>query len=55
LATLDRAYVRPRYNGYLQFQEAAGLVLHKFLKRRGNPARVIRQFNQLYRESRKHA
>lgn len=55
LPALDRAYLRPRYNGYLHFQDEAGPVLCRFLKRGGDAPGVIRQFNKIYRESRKQA
>lgn len=51
LPALDRAYVRPRYNGYLHFQDLAGPVLCRFLKCGGDPQRVLRRFNRIYRES----
>lgn len=55
LPALDRAYMRPRYNGYLHFQDTAAPVVHRFLKRGGDPQRVIRQLNTIYRKSRQHA
>jgi multiple sugar transport system substrate-binding protein len=54
LRTLDRSYVRPRYCGYLQFQDAAGPVLNRFLKRGGSGMAVLRKFNLLYLESLTH-
>lgn len=32
LSTLDEAFLRPRYNGYLRFQEEAGMIVHEFLR-----------------------
>lgn len=32
LATLDDAWVRPRYPGYIEFQDAAGEVVHAWLR-----------------------
>lgn len=51
LATLDAAYMRPRYNGYLTFQDKAALPLHHFLLEGGNPKLVIEKMNVIYQES----
>ena len=51
LATLDRAFVRPRYAGYLDFQDHAGDPIHEYLRRRGNPGKVLDTLNQMYRKS----
>lgn len=32
LPTLDAAYLRPRFEGYMGFQEHAGLIVHQYLK-----------------------
>lgn len=48
LPTLDAAYLRPRYNGYLHFQDTAGPVLHNWLTRGGDCAAVLAQLNNLY-------
>ena len=53
LPTLDRAFVRPRYAGYLDFQDRAGDPIHEYLRRGGNPAKVLDTLNELYRKSRK--
>ena len=52
LEALDEAYVRPRYNGYLDFQDAAGTVVHDYLQQGGDPTAVLTQLNTIYRESR---
>ena len=54
LPALDRAYLRPRYDGYVGFQEAAGPVVHEFLKGGGNPGTVIREVQRLYLSSRQN-
>lgn len=54
LPALDRAYLRPRYDGYIGFQEAAGPLVHEFLKSDGNPGAVIQKLQGLYLSSRKH-
>jgi multiple sugar transport system substrate-binding protein len=51
LPTLDDAYVRPRYNGYIPFQDHAGPVVHGYLSQGGNPRHVLEQLDVLYRES----
>lgn len=52
LTALQRAFVRPRYNGYLKLQEEAGFVLHEYLYRRSSsPGNTIKQMNSLYRKS----
>ncbi|ANH80248.1 ABC transporter substrate-binding protein [Niabella ginsenosidivorans] len=51
-AALEQAYLRPRYHGYLHFQDAAGFYIQEFLK--GNiqsPQAVLRKLNALYAES----
>jgi len=52
LPTLDDAYLRPRYNGYIPFQDQAGPFVHTYLRDGGNPQIVIEQMNRLYRDSR---
>lgn len=51
LPALDRAYVRPRYNGYLHFQDRAGLPLRQYLQYGGDAQSVLDQMNLLYRSS----
>lgn len=51
LPALDAAYVRPRYNGYLHFQDHAGLPIQTFLREGGNPELVLEKVNQMYRAS----
>lgn len=51
LETLDLAFVRPRYAGYLDFQDHAGDPIHAYLREGGDPAKVLDTVNQLYRES----
>lgn len=51
LPALDRAYLRPRYPGYLYFQDRAGGIIHAYVKDDGDPADVMEQLNQLYRNS----
>lgn len=53
LPALDRAFLRPRYNGYLHFQDKAGPVLQRCLKRGGDAGTMLGQLNRIYRESQK--
>jgi multiple sugar transport system substrate-binding protein len=52
LATLDEAYLRPRYDGYLEFQDRAGPEIHAYLVEGGSARAVVDRLNRLYRESR---
>lgn len=51
LPALDRAYVRPRYNGYMHFQDYASLEVHKFLKRLQDVESTMDAMNEFYRQS----
>jgi multiple sugar transport system substrate-binding protein len=48
---MDRGYIRPRYNGYLHFQDHAGDPLHEYLLKGGNPKSVLQKMNLIYSES----
>ncbi len=52
LPALDRAYLRPRYPGYLHFQDHAGLPLQHFLMHGGKPGQVLHEMRDCYRKSR---
>jgi multiple sugar transport system substrate-binding protein len=54
LPALDRAYRRPRYDGYIGFQNSAGAVVHEFLQSGGNPGAVIQELQRLYLSSRRN-
>lgn len=51
LPALDRAYLRPRYPGYLHFQDNAGNPVQDYVINGGNPRTVLNQMKQLYTES----
>lgn len=51
LSTLERAYIRPRYNGYIDFQEKAGVFIQDYLLKGGSPEKVLEKINNLYRNS----
>ncbi len=50
LQTLDEAWMRPRYNGYLHFQDHAGIPLYNYLLNGGKPEKVLEEMNIIYRE-----
>jgi multiple sugar transport system substrate-binding protein len=52
LATLDNAYLRPRYLGWMEVQDEAGLLLHRFLVDRGEIDATLEALDGLYRGSR---
>jgi multiple sugar transport system substrate-binding protein len=53
LAALDRAFLRPRYPGYIYFQDRAGAPIRDYLRKGGDARAVLADLNALYRESRK--
>ena len=53
LAALDRAYLRPRYPGYIYFQDRAGAPIRDYMRTGGDPRAVLADLNALYRESRR--
>ncbi|KAB2701106.1 extracellular solute-binding protein [Ochrobactrum sp. Kaboul] len=50
-ATLERAWVRPRHDGYMPFQEAASERINKGLQGSEAAEQVIADLNRLFRES----
>lgn len=53
LATLDDAYLRPRYDRAIPLQDHAAPIIHQYLCTGGNPQRILDELNTLYRESRR--
>ncbi len=53
LPTLDNAYLRPRYSGYLTFQDSAGKVLFEFVRGSFSKEHAIQELNRLFAESTK--
>lgn len=51
LPTLDEAWLRPRWNGYLDFQERAGEIVYRFLWSGGIARDEIRNLNRLATET----
>jgi multiple sugar transport system substrate-binding protein len=53
LPALDRAFLRPRYPGYLRFQVQAGAPIRDYLHYGGDERMLLERLDSLYRESRK--
>ena len=51
LAALDAAYLRPRYDGVLGFQEAGGDLIHAWLREGGDVGAVLDDLDERYRAS----
>jgi len=51
LPALDRAYLRPRYHGYMHFQDRAGDPVRTYLIGGGDEREVLAVLDRLYRES----
>ncbi|MGB3007585.1 MAG: extracellular solute-binding protein [Chitinophagaceae bacterium] len=51
LPAMERGYIRPRYNGYLSFQDQAGKPLHECLLNNGDAKTALNEMNKLYRDS----
>lgn len=51
LPALERGFVRPRYNGYLHFQDNAGEPVWRFLKDGGKPEATLQEINRMYQHS----
>ncbi|MGF2411053.1 ABC transporter substrate-binding protein [Ferruginibacter sp.] len=54
LPVMDNGYVRPRYNGYLHFQDNAGYPLHKCIMENGNAVTALNEMNIIYQQSLLH-
>lgn len=48
---MQNGYTRPRYNGYLFFQDHAGKPLQEYLLGNVNPGQVLKEMNSLYKKS----
>lgn len=51
IASLEAAFVRPRYPGYIGLQRAAGEAIVSRLQKRTTPADTLGQLHRLYRDS----
>ncbi len=47
-STLSGSYLRPRYNGYLDFQDSGGDVVRNYLLKGGKEDKVLQKLNDLY-------
>jgi multiple sugar transport system substrate-binding protein len=54
LPVMDNGYMRPRYNGYLHFQDHAGLPLQQCVKQNTDPVAALKQMNEIYQQSLVH-
>ena len=48
LETLDKAYVRPRFDGFIPAFEHMGELVHRLPRRRGRRPRLIAPRNEAY-------
>ena len=55
LDSLDAAYLRPRYSGYLYFQDNAGPILHEFVQGGQAAKETLAKLDELYVASRAKA
>ena len=51
LPAMERGYTRPRYNGYLHFQDKAGDYVQEYLMKEIKPESVLDEINSLYQKS----
>jgi multiple sugar transport system substrate-binding protein len=51
LETLEQAYVRPRYDGFVEFHDQVGLLLHDHLRHRSDEGKLWETINELYLKS----
>ncbi len=51
LPALDRAYLRPRFPGYLHFQDQAGAPIRQYLMQGGAAKTVLDQLKRLFEEA----
>ena len=52
LPTLDAAFLRPRYDGYMRFQDEAAPLVHDYLAEGGDAGAALEAMDGLYRDSR---
>lgn len=51
LPVMQNGYIRPRYHGYLYFQDHAGLPLQQCLMGKAEPEEVLKAMNVIYKKS----
>jgi multiple sugar transport system substrate-binding protein len=52
LPTLDKAYVRPRFDGFIPAFEHMGELVHRYLAGEGGARAIIRSSNEVYASAR---
>jgi multiple sugar transport system substrate-binding protein len=55
LPAMDNGYIRPRYNGYLHFQDHGGDPVREYLLNGGDERKVLHKLNELYIQSKANA
>ena len=50
LETLQKSYVRPRFNGFVRFFEAAGIEINRCLKGETTDLQLISMLNEKFSE-----
>lgn len=50
LPTLEQAYVRPRFPGFVEFQTEASLIVHDFLRQKQTSTETLRLLDHCYRK-----
>ncbi|GMV97514.1 MAG: hypothetical protein AMXMBFR83_18720 [Phycisphaerae bacterium] len=48
---MDRSWLRPRYDGYLTFQDEGGTILNDFLRGRRTDRQTIERLEAAYQKS----
>jgi multiple sugar transport system substrate-binding protein len=51
LPVMDNGYMRPRYNGYLHFQDHAGTPLQQCIMNNEKPEKALQEMNKIYQHS----
>jgi multiple sugar transport system substrate-binding protein len=51
LPVMKNGYMRPRYNGYLHFQDHAGEPVQQYLLQGGDPEAVLKEIDRIYQHS----
>jgi len=51
METLDNSYMRPRYNGYMHFQDNGCLILYEYLMDKLSSEEALKKLNECYKES----
>ncbi len=54
LPVMENGYIRPRYNGYLHFQDNAGLPLQQCLLNKISSQDALNEMNLIYKQSKKY-